>query len=45
MRVDVVVVGAGPAGSTAAHRLATAGVQVALLERATFHVTKPAAMG
>jgi geranylgeranyl reductase family protein len=32
----VAVVGGGPAGSTVAHRLAAAGVQVALLERATF---------
>jgi geranylgeranyl reductase family protein len=36
VRVDVAIVGAGPAGSTAAHRLAAAGVRVALLERATF---------
>jgi len=36
MTFDVAVVGAGPAGSVAAHRLATAGIQVALLERATF---------
>ena len=34
--VDVAVVGAGPAGATAAHRLANAGVRVALLDRATF---------
>lgn len=33
---DVAVIGAGPAGSVAAHRLAAAGVEVALLERATF---------
>jgi geranylgeranyl reductase family protein len=32
----VAIVGAGPAGSTAAHRLAAAGARVALLERATF---------
>lgn len=30
---DVVVVGAGPAGSVAAHRLASAGLSVALIER------------
>jgi geranylgeranyl reductase family protein len=36
VKTDVAVVGAGPAGSVAAHRLATAGVQVALLERAHF---------
>jgi len=33
---DVAIVGAGPAGSLAARRLAAAGVQIALLERATF---------
>lgn len=36
MRVDVATVGAGPAGSIAAQRLARAGVRVALLEQATF---------
>lgn len=36
MQTDIAVIGAGPAGSVAAHRLAGAGVQVALLERATF---------
>jgi geranylgeranyl reductase family protein len=35
-RHDVVIVGAGPAGSTAAHRLACAGINVALLDQATF---------
>ncbi|MGB8022481.1 MAG: geranylgeranyl reductase family protein [Candidatus Nanopelagicales bacterium] len=33
---DVIVVGAGPAGSATAHRLACAGRDVLLLERATF---------
>ncbi len=33
---DVVVVGAGPAGSSAAYWLATAGLDVVLLEKATF---------
>ena len=33
---DVVVVGAGPAGSAAAYWLATAGLDVAVLEKATF---------
>ncbi len=33
---DVVVVGAGPAGSTVAHHLAQAGVDVLLLEKTTF---------
>ncbi|MGH7568410.1 MAG: FAD-dependent oxidoreductase, partial [Gemmatimonadales bacterium] len=32
---DVAVVGTGPAGCIAAHRLATAGLRVALLERET----------
>jgi geranylgeranyl reductase family protein len=36
LHTDVAVVGAGPAGSIAAHRLASAGIQVALVERATF---------
>ncbi len=36
MAVDVVVVGAGPGGSAAAHWLARAGAKVALLERARF---------
>jgi geranylgeranyl reductase family protein len=34
--VDVLVVGAGPAGSSAAYWLASAGLQVAVLEKATF---------
>jgi geranylgeranyl reductase family protein len=33
---DVIVVGAGPAGSTAAHYLAASGLEVLLLEKATF---------
>src|SRR4029078_5830062 len=33
---DVVVVGAGPAGSAAAYWLASAGLDVALLEKTTF---------
>jgi geranylgeranyl reductase family protein len=36
VQTEVAIVGAGPAGSIAAHRLASAGVRVALLERATF---------
>jgi geranylgeranyl reductase family protein len=36
MKADVVIIGAGPAGSIAAQHLAAAGVQVVLLERATF---------
>jgi flavin-dependent dehydrogenase len=35
-KVDVAVVGAGPAGSTAAYYLAQAGVNVVLLDQATF---------
>jgi geranylgeranyl reductase family protein len=44
-RFDAVVVGAGPAGSTAAHRLARAGARVALLERAEFPRDKPCGGG
>lgn len=36
MAADVVVVGAGPAGAAAAHALASAGVEVLLLERSKF---------
>lgn len=42
---DVLVVGAGPAGSTAARRLALAGARVALLDRATFPRDKPCGGG
>ena len=42
---DVAVVGAGPAGSTAAHRLASAGVRVLLVDRATFPRDKPCGGG
>jgi menaquinone-9 beta-reductase len=34
--VDVIVVGAGPAGSAAAHHLATAGLDVLMLEKTSF---------
>jgi len=37
---DVIIVGAGPAGSIAALKLAKAGLQVALLERGTFPGSK-----
>src|SRR4029077_9705581 len=40
MNADVMVVGAGPAGSSIALRLARAGVDVALLERSRFPRTK-----
>jgi geranylgeranyl reductase family protein len=42
---DVIVVGAGPAGSTAAYRLARQGARVALLDRATFPRDKPCGGG
>ena len=36
INAEVAIVGAGPGGTTAAHRLAAAGYQVVLLEQATF---------
>ncbi len=45
MQTDVAVVGAGPAGSVAAQRLAAVGVRVVLLERATFPRDKPCGDG
>jgi geranylgeranyl reductase family protein len=42
---DVAVVGAGPAGSAAAYRLATAGVRVLLVDKATFPRDKPCGGG
>ena len=44
-RYDTIVVGAGPAGSTAAYRLATAGASVLLLDRARFPRDKPCGGG
>jgi geranylgeranyl reductase family protein len=44
-RFDVLVVGAGPAGSAAAHRLAAAGVRVLVADRATFPRDKPCGGG
>jgi geranylgeranyl reductase family protein len=44
-RFDAIVVGAGPAGSTAAYRLARAGASVLLLERARFPRDKPCGGG
>ena len=42
---DVAVVGAGPAGSTAAYRLASAGARVLLVDKATFPRDKPCGGG
>src|SRR5690348_16953802 len=42
---DVAVIGAGPAGSTAAHRLATAGARVLLVDKAVFPRDKPCGGG
>src|SRR5437763_14450472 len=42
---DVAIVGGGPAGSTAAYRLATAGKRVLLVDRATFPRDKPCGGG
>ncbi len=42
---DAIVVGAGPAGSTAAYRLASAGASVLLLDRARFPRDKPCGGG
>ena len=42
---DVIVVGAGPGGSTAAYDLATAGAEVLLLDRADFPRDKPCGGG
>ena len=42
---DVAIIGAGPAGSTAAYRLATAGARVLLLDKATFPRDKPCGGG
>lgn len=44
-RYDVIVVGAGPAGSTTAYRLATVGAKVLLLDRAEFPRDKPCGGG
>src|SRR5262245_56180014 len=42
---DVAIVGAGPAGSTAAYHLASAGASVLLLDKATFPRDKPCGGG
>jgi geranylgeranyl reductase family protein len=44
-RYDAIVVGAGPAGSTCAYRLAAAGAEVLLLDRARFPRDKPCGGG
>ena len=43
--MDVAIVGAGPAGSTAAYRLAAAGARVVLLDRQRFPRDKPCGGG
>ena len=42
---DIAIIGAGPAGSTAAYRLASAGASVLLLDKATFPRDKPCGGG
>ena len=44
-RVDVAVIGAGPAGSTTAYRLAAAGISVMMIDRARFPRDKPCGGG
>jgi geranylgeranyl reductase family protein len=44
-RFDVLIVGAGPAGSTAAYRLSREGASVLLVDRATFPRDKPCGGG
>src|SRR5579864_2277020 len=44
-RVDALVVGGGPAGSTTAYRLARAGASVLLVDRAFFPRDKPCGGG
>jgi geranylgeranyl reductase family protein len=44
-RFDAIVIGAGPAGSTAAYRLSTAGARVLLLDRERFPRDKPCGGG
>src|SRR2546423_3153175 len=44
-RFDAIVVGAGPGGSVTAHRLASAGASVLLLDRARFPRDKPCGGG
>lgn len=43
--IDVIVIGTGPAGSTAAHDLARAGVRTLMLDRATLPRYKPCGGG
>ena len=44
-RFEAIVVGAGPAGSTTAYRLARAGARVLLLDKARFPRDKPCGGG
>ena len=45
MKYDVVIVGAGPAGSTAAKYLAEQGIPVVLIDKAEFPREKPCGGG
>ena len=45
MSYDVAIIGGGPAGSTAAYRLATAGARVLLVDKSTFPRDKPCGGG
>jgi geranylgeranyl reductase family protein len=45
MDVDIAIVGGGPAGSTAAYRLASAGARVLVVDRAVFPRDKPCGGG
>ncbi|MCK4976802.1 MAG: FAD-dependent monooxygenase, partial [Anaerolineales bacterium] len=42
---DIVIIGARPAGSVLAHKLATHGLQVLIIEKLTCLATRPAVVG